>query len=1390
MSEQQNLLKQQIDVNKNAILEGNEIEDFLKQEENVKLLGETLQNDPFKSEFKELFKSFLQNEVDRYLDNRNKLWLSWKNIFEIQNALASSKSLFRNQSRQENQSSLEKEIIFIKDKKPIIDLWKGIYWDDDKSIEEKINEIEIAFVILEQNSKARLDLELRAIPEEFKTTINLFLKSPTDQIIIDYYKVWFSSSPKIQIDQINKQINNAKYLISKQQAWYISDTEKTNFVENLFVCLLSWNNEGKKLFNELIAEFKKNINTNNTIKTINNLEKDITTKSETYEKNAETYYWQLETLQEQLVNINDQINKKANEISWWLVKVAENNASTPPISVAWWYFRGGTTTTPDYIKTDQAIENLLKARDKIIAEISNIQTNINKIDRKWVKSKQEAYYVKVYDLLLLRKAEPNTIRDHLMDAYYALSESTDRRLDFPEELLAGINTYFTDKILNDSTQKYKDFYYLIHPEKFTKLTNRGQLQGKGWIETDIILQTVSDNISKDKQKYIQQWIKQSDAYNAISTNTKSIGAILGDFQEMQWRLTPIGNNKSVNINVALKDKILPAAQKINSKRGELLSSVSKITKNKNTLENYYNSLVRIPNLDENGENLKKNLKALLDIANSFTGANWLNKFFVELQSKLESGSYSPETFGKRFIQEWVPMICAIWIAVAAIAALPATWWVSGMVLASLAGSIWGVVWQELWGIASTKRGQNYYGESFNNNWMLTRHINNQQIYNYDTQSYEGISHNQILSTYSSQIIVWAIQTFAFLGAGKAIWGYLNKMANSWQALNVVQTKLVNIVKKLPKMNPNVINIAEKKWIIQYLNKFWKEFGEEIFEEGTEQTAQKIHPWLWFVASIYNCLDGGELNYVIKQKNPGGADLKLTHSSFLWVGNTATSRFNYDASLQKEQVQAMLEKAYPTQEWYKVTEENWQLIVRQIFEIEKKHKDVSGKVFKQKESQTNEMIFLPSSLPHSVRTLLQNHQDTMKELYWFYSNWNKCRVNNLDAGDGKMNFKEYLQFQWFIITDETTDIIKVRKWNDVFDFGITNTLAQQAGDAYHQQIQENVKQQNATIQDEIVKHDNAINSDKLISLDNIINLEAKTNLEKFLRSKWVLKTWEMLSDEQVRKIYEVHTMEKNNPWENEFNLNVRKARQLRVMFDSQTTRVLMEGNVCGKRSPENIIKSLKKFAPSEAYVLDATGMSMTNSFDLGWAVIDTAAEALSWFDGVSTVAYGITKLAWVAELKLYQMQEKQQEKNQKELVESNSKLRDHQRGAKGLEYYSSFNLTSTQKEKIKEAIIKSHEVGRGQLGRNGMTPSIYNYTNKQLRDKMSILIDAWIGVDLDPKTAKDIAKKLLQDGVCGDSMSNENWVLNPSKETAVPAEVLDSEWKKPKRVKWPPLQKQF
>lgn len=113
----------------------------------------------------------------------------------------------------------------------------------------------------------------------------------------------------------------------------------------------------------------------------------------------------------------------------------------------------------------------------------------------------------------------------------------------------------------------------------------------------------------------------------------------------------------------------------------------------------------------------------------------------------------------------------------------------------------------------------------------------------------------------------------------------------------------------------------------------------------------------------------------------------------------------------------------------------------------------------------------------------------------------------------------------------------------------------------------------------IQNKNSLNSDKLIDENWFINSEAKVHIEQFMRNNKALGENETLTEAQVRKIYEVHSM----TGENEIVLNVKKWKSLReIWFTQDQVRVLMEGKVCGIDSDKKSYVDLKQlwFTESE------------------------------------------------------------------------------------------------------------------------------------------------------------------------------------------------------------------
>jgi hypothetical protein len=85
-----------------------------------------------------------------------------------------------------------------------------------------------------------------------------------------------------------------------------------------------------------------------------------------------------------------------------------------------------------------------------------------------------------------------------------------------------------------------------------------------------------------------------------------------------------------------------------------------------------------------------------------------------------------------------------------------------------------------------------------------------------------------------------------------------------------------------------------------------------------------------------------------------------------------------------------------------------------------------------------------------------------------------------------------------------------------------------------------------------------------------------------------------------------------------------------------------------------------------------------------------------------------------------------------------------------------DISTYAKDTLREAILKAHRIGRGEIGRNGSEKaSVYNYTFAQIREKIRILNNTLLQCNerktllTTPKQRSDLIHALITKGICGD-----------------------------------------
>lgn len=313
---------------------------------------------------------------------------------------------------------------------------------------------------------------------------------------------------------------------------------------------------------------------------------------------------------------------------------------------------------------------------------------------------------------------------------------------------------------------------------------------------------------------------------------------------------------------------------------------------------------------------------------------------------------------------------------------------------------------------------------------------------------------------------------------------------------------------------------------------------------------------------------------------------------------------------------------------------------------------------------------------------------------------------------------------------------------------------------------------------------------------IVEANAKLpDTDRIAKAKELL--WDILPI-QEQAILDAH----NQPGEiNNLDFSQIRAR-LEILqkagFTSEQIRILMENGICGKNTRERIIHILEpiknflargevdlalsyveKISPSMEYVTTEAPKKLV---DVPRAFLDgyLKSKGVAEPSDLMFFLWDIKKLkdSMVCGIQLYT--ENLWKINKLEETIDNARLPDDKRIDKWLQIIEGnldIKLSSAQKEAIQKAIISAHNYGSSELWKNWDPASIYNYTIKQLWNKMYILMDAMQKSGIEYNQSKDIAKELLRKGICGEVAAE---VKKENIENNIKEEVKDTKAKKEKK----------
>ncbi|MDD3861284.1 MAG: hypothetical protein PHP74_00070 [Candidatus Gracilibacteria bacterium] len=480
--------------------------------------------------------------------------------------------------------------------------------------------------------------------------------------------------------------------------------------------------------------------------------------------------------------------------------------------------------------------------------------------------------------------------------------------------------------------------------------------------------------------------------------TNKAGELLDEKFGPMFKFFQAGMIGSKPVDFVRKAKVYAREIKSSASGGALYSI-------KKDLENLKNDLALLKSfqvgfrddLELKLESLSDQLTKMLPI---FEG-NKIENFCNEILSD----NFSEDTAGKWFVETGIPFFTTIALAVGAVLLTAGTGGIGGLAIATLSGTVGGMIGNELGTLASQYVGRAVgLGEGFTNKTILGKSLTGEGVFNPETGEYEHLEWYQVAEAYGANFLIGFISTFALMGAGQAAGKFLSKWAvEASTSRNLLERTIAKGLQKIPKLGEVHIDIGSKKFI----NKFAKELFEESMEEGVEEAAMRVNEGLGFIARFYNCLNGRRVRH-----NLGG--FAVVNQSSTQIDSKSEAVWTYNAR-DAESFRATLEAKYGSQGFTITQNSEGDFVARSEF-VHKRGKN------KGKKSEI-EMIFKASAESHSMRQMFVDGIDAegKSEIERFYG------VSKIQGRDNEYSFKslyskgkvdlpKYLKMRGFIITE--------------------------------------------------------------------------------------------------------------------------------------------------------------------------------------------------------------------------------------------------------------------------------------------------------------------------------------------------------------------------------------
>ena len=304
----------------------------------------------------------------------------------------------------------------------------------------------------------------------------------------------------------------------------------------------------------------------------------------------------------------------------------------------------------------------------------------------------------------------------------------------------------------------------------------------------------------------------------------------------------------------------------------------------------------VDEFEANIQKLEKSFNSIVDIVDD----EKVNTFLTYILSD----DFEPDTCGRWILKTALPFFAAIAAAVGAIAlayfSLGTLSGVSGMIIVAAAGTIGGIIGNEVGVAGGELIGKAVYGDAFTNETMLMKAFSGAKYYDENTKTYKEVDAAALIKTYGSQFFYGFVSTFIFLGLGKLLGNALASMASRSTAGGVAAwtSKMLN---KIPGIAAKEINLMTQGGFKETFKRLGAMYLTELAEETAENAAGKVHPFLGYVVSVIDCLDGGKVSYKFGKYD-------VVASGFVKTGENSTATFTFDAK-QAAELEADIRKTY-------------------------------------------------------------------------------------------------------------------------------------------------------------------------------------------------------------------------------------------------------------------------------------------------------------------------------------------------------------------------------------------------------------------------------------------------------------------------------------------------